>query len=145
MKIRHFILAATAAGLLAGCATTEGYRQQTALFVGGHSDALLLDWGSPVARDRLSDGSEVWTYYREFDHHTSGGNRPVTRTRTITYVDEDGRTQTRTEAYTDYVYEPPEYWTTECETRFIVGRNGIVRDFRFVGDACLAEEIEPAA
>lgn len=145
MKIRHLILTAAAAGLLAACATTEGYRQQTAQFVGAHSDALLLEWGSPVAQDRLSDGSEVWTYYREFEHQTAGGNRPVTRSRTVRYEDENGDVHTRTESYTDYVYEPPRYWTTECETRFIIGHDGIVRDFRFVGDACVAEEIEPSA
>ena len=145
MRVRTLVLTAFAAAVLAACATTEGYRQQTALFVGAHSDALLLEWGSPVARDRLSDGSEVWTYYREFDHSTAGGNRPVTRTRTVRYQDDEGRVHTRTESYTDYVYEPPQYLTTECETRFIVGPRGIVRSFRFVGDACVAEEIEPTA
>ena len=145
MKIRAWVLSLAAAATLTACATTEGYRQQTALFVGAHSDQLLLEWGTPVARDPLSDGGEVWTYFRQIEHSTPGGNRPVTRTRTVTFEDDEGRVQTRTESYTDYVYEPPRYWTSECETRFVIGPRGFVQNFRFVGDACVAEEIEPGA
>tara|TARA_R110002072_G_scaffold57328_5_gene147581 strand:+ start:2196 stop:2594 length:399 start_codon:yes stop_codon:yes gene_type:complete len=128
--------------MLSACATTEGYRQQTALFVGAHSDTLLLEMGSPVARDRLSDGGEVWTYYREEDHQSGGYNRPVTRSRTISWRDEHGEVHTEVESYTDYVYEPPRYWTTRCETRFVIDRAGIVSSFRFEGDGCVAPEID---
>jgi len=134
-----------AASLLAACATTEGYRQQTATYVGTHADVLLVELGPPVARDPLSNGGEVWTYYREHEHSAGGYTRPVTRTRTITWLDDNGNAHTRTESYTDEIYEPPRYWTSECETRFVLDEQRIVRSFRFDGDACLAEEIEPVS
>ena len=127
---------------LSACATTEGYRQQTATYVGTHADVLLVELGPPVARDNLSNGGEVWTYFREHEHTTGGYSRPVTRSRTITWRDANGVQRSRTESYTDHVYEPPRYWTSECETRFILDNQQIVRSFRFEGGACLAPEID---
>jgi len=136
------ILAAGLAGLvLAACETAEGYRQQTALFLGASADALLVELGSPVARDTLSDGSEVWTYFRQERCYDPGGPRTIQRERRVTFVDSDGNERTRVETYDDTVYEPPREWWTECETRFII-RNGVVRDFRFEGDGCRAPEID---
>lgn len=140
--MRKLVLVMGAAALLAACATTEGYRQRTASYLGVHGDTLLVEMGPPVARDRLSDGSEVWTYYREEQHSSGGYNRPVTRSRTISWRDEDGEVHTRTESYTDYVYEPPRYWTSQCETRFILDAYGVVSDFRFEGNGCVAPEID---
>lgn len=143
--MRAFILIASSAVLLAACATTDGYRQRTATYIGTHGDTLLVELGPPVARDRLSNGNEVWTYYREEEHSSGGYNRPVTRSRTVQFRDEEGNVHTRTESYTDYVYEPPRYWTSQCETRFILGPRGIVRDFRFEGNGCVAPEIDEAS
>lgn len=130
-----------AAAVLAGCATVEGYRQQTALFVGQPSDALLVELGPPVSREPLSGGGEVWTYYSQQHHYVAGGPRTETRTRTITWRDDRGRRQSRTETYDVTVYDPPREWSTDCETRFVVGPDGVVRDFRFEGEACRAPEI----
>ena len=126
---------------LVSCATTEGYRQQTATYVGTHGDVLLVELGPPVARDTLSNGGEVWTYYREQEHATGGYNRPVTRSRTIRWRNARGEVQTRTETYTDYEYVPPRYWSSQCETRFILDRALVVRNFRFEGNGCVAPEI----
>ncbi|XBQ17510.1 MAG: hypothetical protein ABL308_06410 [Oceanicaulis sp.] len=139
--MKRLIMIAAAAAVLAGCATAEGYRQQVEQFVGAHSDAILLEWGPPVARDQLSDGSEIWVYFNEERRYDPGGYRSIPRERRITYYDDKGNERTRVEQYEDTVYEPPREWWTECETRFVIGPDSRVRDFRFSGDACLAEEI----
>jgi len=126
---------------LAACATAEGYRQQNSLFIGGHSDALIVELGQPQSRDTLSDGSEVWGYYREVRREISGRYRSIPHERTVTYRDKDGRERTRTERYEETVYEPPQSWLESCETRFVVSPHGVVTELRFDGAACVAEEI----
>lgn len=132
---------AACAALLAGCATAEGYRQHMAGFVGASGDALLIELGPPVARDDLASGGEIWTYFREETRHDPGGYRTIPRERRITWVDDEGNERTRIEQYDDTVYEAPRTWVVDCETRFILDEAGRVIDFRFIGDACVAEEI----
>lgn len=127
--------------ILGACATQEGYRQQTALYVGQSSDLLIVERGSPVARDHLSDGSEVWTYFFAENRHDSGGYHTVPRERRVVWRDDRGRQHVRVEQYEETVYTPPRSWVEECETRFIVTPDGFVRDFRFNGQACRAPEI----
>jgi len=135
------ILGAALIGLAAaGCETAEGYRQQTAMFLGASSDSLLVELGSPVARDTLSDGSEVWTYFRRERFYDPGGPRTIQRERRISFTDEEGNRRTRVETYDDTVYEPPREWWSDCETRFVIA-DGFVRDFRFEGDGCRAPEL----
>lgn len=132
---------ASGAAVLAGCATAEGYRQQMETFVGADGDVLLVELGPPVARDDLSGGGEVWTYYREETRHDPGGYRTVPRERRTRWVDDDGNERTRVERYEDTVYEPPRTWTVDCETRFILNEAARVIDFRFIGEGCRAEEL----
>lgn len=141
MSFRRLIPFAAAAALLAGCATAEGYRQHMETFVGAGSDTLLVELGPPAARDPLASGGEVWTYFREQTRHDPGGYRSIPRERRITWVDNEGNERTRIEQYEDTVYEPPRTWVVDCETRFILDETGRVADFRFIGDACLADEI----
>ncbi len=142
IRLRPSLLALLAVpALLAACATAEGYRQRTALWLGAPADALLLERGSPVARDRLSDGREVWTYFVRERHVSDGYTRNVPRERTVRRRDRDGEIVEITESWTESVYEPPREWWTDCETRFVIGLTGLVEDFRFVGDGCVAEEI----
>ena len=136
---RTIALLATSLWLTA-CATTEGYRQRTEQLIGYDADILLVEWGSPVARDRLSDGSEVWTYFEEEYRVRDGYYRTIPRERRVTFIDEEGNERTRIEQYEDTVYEPPEEYYTECETRFII-RDGVIADFRFEGNGCRATEI----
>jgi hypothetical protein len=135
------VFTTVAAGLtLAACATAEGYRQQMSGYVGYPADYLILELGSPVARDVLSDGSEVWSFHREERYYYPGGYRTEPRQRRISYRGRDGEIRTRVEHYDETVYDPPyEHWA-ECETRFVV-RDGIVTDFRFDGGACVAPEV----
>lgn len=125
---------------LTACATTEGYRQRTEQLIGYDADILLVEWGSPVSRDRLSDGSEVWTYFEEEYRVRDGYYRTIPRERRVTFIDEEGNERTRIEQYEDTVYEPPEEYYTECETRFII-RDSVISDFRFEGNGCRATEI----
>ena len=139
-SIRIAALSAIAA-LLAGCATSEGYRQQMETFIGASGDSLLVELGPPERRSRLNSGGEIWTYFRQEERYDPGGYRSVPRERRITWVDEQGRERSRTERYEDTVYEPPRSWTVQCETRFILDPYSRVSDFRFVGNGCVAEEI----
>jgi hypothetical protein len=137
----RFAAMTAGAALLTACATSEGYRQTMETFVGAPSDVLLVELGPPVARDTLASGGAVWTYFREEARSDPGGYRTIPRERRITWVDNEGNERTRVEQYQDTVYEEPRYWTVECETRFILGPAGRVRDFRFQGNGCVADEI----
>lgn len=132
---------AAALAVLAGCATAEGYRQHMEAFIGAPGDALLVELGPPVARDSLSGGGEIWTYFREEVRHDPGGYRTIPRRREVTWIDKDGAERTRLERYEDTVYEPPRTWVEECETRFVLSPAKQVTDFRFIGDGCVAEEL----
>lgn len=137
---RLALIAATAA-ILAGCATAEGYRQQVAQFVGAHSDTIMLEWGPPLRRDTLTDGSQIWVYLNEERRYDPGGYRTIPRETRTTFRDSEGVIRERVTSYDETIYEPPQEWWVECETRFVVGPDERVRDFRFVGDGCRAEEI----
>jgi len=70
-----------------------------------------------------------------------GGYRTIPNERRVTYVDSNGERHTRIERYDETVYEPDETRWVQCETRFVIDPSGVVRDFRFVGDGCVAEEL----
>ncbi len=136
------IMAAALLGAgLSACETAEGYRQQTALLLGASADTLLIELGPPESRDALSEGGEVWTYFRREYFYDPGGPRTIQRERRVRYTDSDGTERVRVETYDDVVYEPPREWWSDCETRFVI-RDGVVRDFRFDGPACRAPEID---
>jgi hypothetical protein len=134
-------IAAALALMLTACATSEGYRQQMTQLVGRTQDVLLVEFGSPDSVDTLSDGGAVWSYMREQQRTVPGGYRTIPNERRVTFVDEFGERRTRIERYDETVYEPSRSWWVECETRFVIDPEGVVRDFRFVGDACVAEEL----
>ncbi|MGP1276396.1 MAG: hypothetical protein ACQRW7_13360 [Caulobacterales bacterium] len=138
----HLIFVAALGLLVTACATQEGYRQRAALHIGHTSDSLIIERGSPVSRDYLSDGGEVWTYFVSEQRHDPGGYSTIPRERRVIWVDQQGREHVRIEQYEETVYNPPRTWTVECETRFIISPDGIVRDFRFDGAACVAPELE---
>src|SRR5688572_2083899 len=114
LRLPLFLLAAAAAAL-AGCATVEGYRQQTSLWLGAPSDTLLVERGAPVQRDRLSDGRELWVYFVREHHHTDGYTTSTPRTRTITRRNANDEVVQITETYYETRYEPPRDWWSECE------------------------------
>ena len=134
-------IAAALALVLTACATSEGYRQHMSQLVGRTQDVVLVEFGSPDRVDELSDGGEVWSYMREEQRVIPGGYRTIPNERRVTYVDSNGERHTRIERYDETVYEPNESRWVQCETRIVIDPAGVVRDFRFVGDACVAEEL----
>ena len=126
--------------VLAGCATQEGYRQQTAQYLGQHTDMLVIELGPPLRRHQLSDESEVWVYQFEDYRYVPGHHYTVPVEHRVTYRDHKGRKHERVEVSEDVIYEPPRDYWAPCETRFVIGPDDIVRDFRFNGEACVAPE-----
>lgn len=139
--LKSLACVAGAGVLLAGCATSEGYRQLLETFVGTTSDTLLVEFGPPTSRDNLQGGGQVWSYRFEEERSDPGGYRTVPRERRITVLDTQGNEQTRVERYEETIYQPPRTWVARCDTRFVIDAASRVRDFRFDGNACVAEEL----
>lgn len=126
---------------LAGCATTEGYRQHMDLLKGSSGDAIQQQWGVPDQTSTLSDGSVLWVYHRTNEIRSGGYETTRTATRTEEYTDKDGKKRKRTVTYSEPYYEPVQVTRTYCETRFTVSHN-VVTAVTFEGDGCVAEEID---
>lgn len=126
--------------VLTGCETTEGYVQRMNLWRGRSADDVVLTWGPPLARDRLSDGREVWMYRREREEKSGGYMSSQSYTdRRVDYVNGQ-KVVTKVERNRPY-YVPETSRTLRCETRFVIYR-GVVDGFTFEGDGCKAEELE---
>lgn len=140
IKWPFVIMASMAIVGLAGCTTTEGYRQHMSLWEGKTTDSLLIEWGVPVDKATLSDGSELWVY-RKMKESTSGGYwSSHTEFRTQMFIVK-GKKQWQTIGVEVPFYEPPVTMISRCETRFIV-KDGIVHSATFEGNGCVAEEIK---
>src|SRR3546814_10352470 len=126
MRRIRVLLISTAFILLAGCATTENYERILQHWVGAHADRLVTAWGPPDSQYTLSDGSRVLQYSRRrlVDY---GGNyfpEPV-------FV--DGRTLWLPS------WDPTYIVARVCITRFTVDPQGIVREWRWEGNDCIAD------
>ena len=133
---------------LTACATMEGYRQKMDLLVGRSADSILLDWGAPRSKERLSDGSEMWVFSRESENRSGGytSYNTETRQRTRQVKNPDGtmRTETYTDSYQVPYYVPLTVTYSHCETRFVM-QDGKVKQVAFEGDGCVAEEMAKPA
>lgn len=129
------------AGLVfaAACETTEGYRQEMSMWTGRAGDDVVIAWGSPVARETLSDGRSVWIYDKETVNHQDGYWRTETRERRETY-EVNGVKQERIVRTDVPVWEPPRTTVTRCETRFVMTSQRRVEQVVFNGDGCVAPE-----
>jgi hypothetical protein len=129
-------------GALAGCETMEGYRQRMDLNIGKTTDQLLVEWGSPIAKEPMSDGAEMWVFERHSTGRSGGYWSNRTRSRVeVTKV--DGKEIRRTVTYSEPYYEPEVVTEYHCETRFIIGPDKRVRSVTFEGNGCVAEETKP--
>lgn len=126
---------------LSGCATVEGYRQRMDLLTGKTADMILVEWGTPISKADLSDGSELWVYERETENRSGGYWTTQSRTRTEHFV-VDGKKKTRTVTYSEPYYEPVVVTRSFCETRFVMGTDHRVKQVSFEGDGCVAEELK---
>jgi hypothetical protein len=132
-----FVMAGLA--VLGGCETTLGYRQEMDAWTGRTGDDLVIAWGAPVARERLSDGRAVWIYDRETVNHQEGYWRTERRERRETVV-VDGVKQERVISVDTPVWQPPQTTVTRCETRFVMTQDVRVQQVVFEGGGCVAPE-----
>jgi hypothetical protein len=139
MKFRFLAIAAVAAAALSACATEEGYRQEMSSWQGRMGDDLVIAWGPPNARSSLSDGREVWSYNKTTVNEQSGYYRDEKRNVTRTFTDKDGKSKTETITETFPVWQPPQTYTSSCETRFVLSAQRI-QEVSFNGNGCVAPE-----
>ena len=124
--MRRTILAVVASALLAGCATTAKYEAMLNTWVGHSEDELIRRWGPP---DRVYETSS--SKYLQFSRSASGyvpGTPPSYQTTIV------GNT-----AYTNAVGGSPGFaYTNWCNTIFEL-QSGVVRSWRWEGNACKAK------
>lgn len=131
---------ALAAAVLGACETAEGYRQQMSTWQGRMGDDLLIAWGAPNDRTRLSDGREMWTYDKAFSSESAGYYRDESRQVTRSFTDKDGKSRTETITETFPVWQPPSVTHSSCSTRFILSPSQRIDQVSFDGNACVAAE-----
>lgn len=139
MNLRIWALAAAGAALtLAACETTEGYQARMNMWVGRTSDDLTVDWGAPNAKAPLTDGREVWSYSKTTVRQQDGYYQDETRQVKRKFTDKDGKEKTETIEETYPVWKPPQTFTSQCDTRFVIGASHRVEQVSFNGDGCIA-------
>jgi hypothetical protein len=139
MGFRSLALAAGVAMAFSACATEEGYRQEMGAWQGRMGDDLVIAWGPPNSKSSLSDGREVWSYRKTTVNETSGYYRDEKRNVTRTFTDKDGKTRTETITETFPVWQPPQTYSSTCETRFVLAAQRI-QEVTFEGSGCIAPE-----
>jgi hypothetical protein len=109
--------------VLAGCATTTGYRQKLAAWIGGNETALLESnsWGVPDKTFQQANGNTIYCYH----------NRRIETSPTEVYTDGYGGAT----VFGGSVYE------RACETCFYMNQNKIIYHYTFKGNDCLAREL----
>lgn len=140
MISRAFLFAFAASGLLAACETAEGYRQEMSMWQGRMGDDLVIEWGPPASKEKLSDGREVWSYDKAYTYETAGYYRDENRQVTRTFTDKDGKQRSETITETFPVYQPPSTTHTTCATRFVISTTRRIEQVTFDGNACVAPE-----
>lgn len=143
MRVRNWMMALVlplaAGGMLAGCETAEGYRQQMTTWEGRSGDDIVIQWGQPLRREVLSDGREVWIYNKVTEQHYDSYYKDEQRQVKRTFTDKDGKQKTETITETYPVLQPARTVQSRCETRFVLAQR-TVQQVTFTGDACVAEE-----
>ena len=131
VKNMAFGLAAMAASILAGCATTESSPGQlSADWVGKDAAAVTAEWGTTEEKQTLGDGSELWVYHKT-KQSTVGGQSPTTTTREQR-TEVIGINQSQQVAYDSTNYDPATLIASKCEARFTI-KNGVVITAEFKG------------
>ena len=100
----------------------------------------MIAWGAPDERSTLSDGREMWSYYKTSVTESAGYYRDETRNVTRTFTDKDGKSKTETITETFPVWQPPTTYRSNCSTRFILSSAKRIEQVSFDGNACVAAE-----
>lgn len=139
MKLK-LVVAVITALMLSGCTTTtttttlatlKGYRQHTDLLVGQSTDELQIQRGVPSETKALPDGRKQWTYFNFWRHPGSEfTNGSTTESRSESYKDANGKTQSRVVSYDVPNYMPPAVETSYCKTIFIIGSDNRVQSYK---------------
>lgn len=122
MRLRTALFAALLAVLVAGCASTAAYEKMLDGWLGKPADALVAEWGPPQATYTYDDGRKS-LQYRERSTHTVP---PVTG-----YNPYGVQDNTLFSGYTRELV---------CITTFEADAGGIIRSWKWKGNACAVDE-----
>lgn len=115
------LLILLAGTLLAGCATTKGYRQMLDTWIGADEKTLLeSNWGIPDKTFELGDGEVVYCYK----------NHRIESTPSEVYTNRWGETT----VLSGSIYE------LNCQTCFYIDQDYVIYHYTFKGNNCLAHE-----
>lgn len=117
MVLRFAALAGASIVLTAvlGCATTRAYERRLDAWVGKSKEALVARWGEPSQAIPLESGRTILEYRRRDEEH--------------------GRLDTARQVAAERKGAPP----VGCRTQFLVGADGRVERWKWVGDHCVAK------
>jgi len=110
------------------------------MWQGRMGDDLVIEWGPPAAKEKLSDGREVWSYDKAYTYENAGYYRDENRQVTRTFTDKDGKQRSETITETFPVWQPPTTTHTTCATRFVISQQRRIEQVTFDGNACVAPE-----
>ena len=143
MTFKASLVLLLSAGFLcaASCETSEGYRQQVAVWNGKDADDLMIQWGPPDEMAELSDGRLLWVYKKIEERHGGGYYDQDFVDRSYSYRDRAGNVHTRriTDSYP--VWIPPYTTRHTCNTHFVVSPENMVLEVTFNGAGCVAPEM----
>lgn len=131
---------------VAGCATTANYEKILRSWVGVHFDRLVASWGPPQGSFKLSDGGQVleytdqrtmqlggYTYTEPQTTYQSGSASAYGSRGGYAYGTYSGTSTTYVQKQTP-VYNIP----LTCRTRFTVNPQGIITNWSWEGNNCVA-------
>lgn len=131
---------------LMGCATTEGYKRLLNTWTGSHVDRLIQSWGVPRSSFKLSDGGEVLEYADSRQAQWGGFTTIVPQT---TYHTGNASVfgaggpvyGSYSDTSTTYVQKTSPVYniTLQCITRFTTDASGIIVNWSFRGNNCVAD------
>lgn len=128
---------------LAGCATEENYKKIVQSWVGSTEQQLVATWGVPANSYVMNDGTKVLQYASERTVQTGGYTytQPVTTYNTGSVYGYGGSAM-YSGSSTTYVTKttPLQTWNMSCVTNFTISKQGIVTNYSFQGNDCVATD-----
>lgn len=131
VNLRPLVLSFVAAGLLAGCASTENYTSTVQSWIGANANQLYRVWGYPNKIQRWQNGNKLAIYR----YHNKGRYPKTTYPGATNVVSRNGITE---------VYTTPAFTTgggtysLNCQTWFEINRKNIIVNASNRGNDCAA-------
>ena len=149
MIVRKLSLMVVLLFVLAGCKTTENYKKVLNTWVGVHVDNLVMQWGPPSNSYPLSNGGQVLEYRSDYNVQMGGNtvNVPQTtyhRGNINTFGGGNPQFGNYSGSSTTYVQQTTPVYNIRqwCTTRITINENGIITDWAFDGNNCIAFDPE---